>query len=131
MLQVTSRKMKALIRIFINDKEVYPKKMTTSMIETINSQVNTWLMYKGETLIADFTSYSSGVLFGADQKFINEYTNFKIPVRSPSYKIEMEFNFISEDEFVCYCKNIECKGNCGVQPCGCCINICNCKQTWW
>jgi len=117
--------MKAIIRIFIDKKEVNLDNINEYLIKKIQKTINEWLSDKCEEAYSDFNLGYDAAIININNEFITSYMD-KMIVISPenvSQNIQVVFNYAGEGNWICYCRDVDCPGGCGTLSCGC-IDIC-------
>jgi hypothetical protein len=118
--------MKALIRLYLNDKALYElNTFSQDQINEIKKSVDEWIQIRMKDAYSNFLIAFEGVAFGIDSEFLYRHGNKKIQIYPMDIHdtIHVEFHYAGEDDWICYCREVDCPGSCGVLACGC-IDIC-------
>ena len=121
-----SSKMKALIRIFIDNEEIYiHTALHSSQILSIQAAIDEWVYKYSETAYSDFRTAKEGVLFEVNKEFVELHCNHKIQITPENFKktVSILLNYAGDDNWICFCREVDCPGGCGTLSCGC-IDVC-------
>ena len=118
--------MKALIRLFIDNKEVCAhEKLNRVQIEQLKIATDEWIQIRMEGGYSNFEICKKGVAFGIDNEFLYRFGSKKILITPMDIhnEVHIQFDFVGEGEEICYCGEVYCDGYCGTLSCGC-IDVC-------
>ena len=130
--------MKAIIRLYMNDTEIFPyyNKFSDEYIENLRIAINDWAQIYIKEAYSNFTKSYEGVLFNIDNDFLYKHGNKKISINPMNFNqdIQIVLEYAGDDNWICYCKEIYCPGGCGTLRCGCvdvCLDRCGEDNSWW
>lgn len=121
-------KMKLEIRIFIEGYETFVSKIKQNELKAISDCIFEYIQSEKIHGEIEINRYSQPVVLNADSSFMN-INNKRISLNPYNFhkKLDIEFNYVDEMNYVHYCDDIWCTGGCGVLSCGC-IDVCRCMD---
>ena len=121
--------MKYQLRLFVDNYETTVKNLKPQELKAIGACISEYIRQEKKqenfSFTIEMTEYSDPVAINVPDAF-KSYTEKKIHLDPFGFnkKLDIEFNHISDSNFVCRpCNNIWCEGHCGVLDCGC-IDLC-------
>jgi hypothetical protein len=128
--------MKALIRLYRNHNAVFEiNEFSTEQINEITKSVDEWLDIYKEDAYSNFLIGFQGVAFGIDNEFLYHHGSKMIQIYPMDVNdtIHIEFHYAGDEDWICYCREVDCPGGCGVLECGCidvCRGLCGNNDYW-
>lgn len=119
--------MKYQLFIFIDGCETLANKLEENELKTINSSIMEYIHKNGFNFKIELTRYYDSVALNVPSEF-EPFTGKRIHLKSHDFhkELEIQFNYVDNFDWIHYCDDIWCDGDCGVLYCGC-IDVCRCQ----
>ena len=117
--------MKFAIRIFVDGYETTVSNLKTHEIVAIKSTIYEYIINKNISGELTLNEYSDQVIYNVKSEFM-AYNGKKIHLDPFGFhkQLEVMFEYVNEDDFICYCNDMYCDGKCGTLSCGC-LDVCH------
>ena len=116
--------MKFELRIFVDGYETTTYNLKDTEIRAIRSTIYEYFEIKKLSGDLEMTRYEQPVILYTSSEFI-DIDNQRISLSPYNFhkKLDIQFDYIDDNDAVHYCYDIWCDGRCGTLPCGC-IDVC-------
>lgn len=119
--------MKFAIRIFVDGYETTVQNLKKDEIACIKGTIYEYIQTKNTGGTIELNGYSDQVMYNLQPDFM-EYSGKKIHLNPFGFHkpLDVIFEYINANDFVCYCGDMYCDARCGTLNCGC-IDVCRNK----
>ena len=117
-------KMKYHIRLFVDNYETVAENLKDYELKSITECIYEYIQKEKFTFMIEMKRYYDSVALNvpADFKKFNEKRIHLNPFGFHQ-KLDIQFDYIDDSNFIHYCDDIWCPGGCGTLDCGC-IDVC-------
>ena len=116
--------MKFEIRIFIDGYESTIKNLKQTELNAITGAISEYLRNEKLQGELEMNKYRQSVILHAQPEFM-KLNNKRVSLDPFGFhrKLDIQFDHLSNDNYVCNCYEVWCTGSCGTLDCGC-IDTC-------
>ena len=121
---IKSYKMKFEIRIFVDGYETTVNNLKQIELKPVNEAIFDYLQNEKLLCELEMKRYNQPVLLRATSDFM-KLNKKRISLNPFGFhkKLDVQFEYLNNDNYVCNCDEVWCEGSCGVLSCGC-IDVC-------
>ena len=116
--------MKYEIRIFVDGYETFVNILKQNELKPISDAIFEYLQSQKLQCELEMKRYNQPVVLRASEEF-KKLDHKKILLNPFGFhkKLEIQFEYLNNDNHVCHCYEVWCEGSCGTLDCGC-IDVC-------
>ena len=118
--------MKSIINIYIDGYQTDITLINKENTKIILNELYKYIQEKGYNFEINFTYATDPIGRRIPEEFMKKYNNIKIELYPYNFnkKLHIMFEYVSDDDELCHCRDVYCYSNCGTLICGC-VYICN------
>lgn len=122
--------MKFFIRFFVEGYETTVSTLKPNELNAISQCISEYMKEHHHSFTLELTRYWDPIALYASSAFKNEFNEKRIPLNPFGFHkpLDVQFEYIDDDDWMHYCNDIWCKGECGILACGACIDVCRCRD---
>jgi hypothetical protein len=121
--------MKYSIRVFVDGYETTIERIKEDDMAAITQCIYEYIQKEKFSFTIEMTRYyNEAVALNVPAEF-KKFNGVRIHLNPFGFhkKLDIQFDYIDDNNRVCYCDDIWCSGGCGVLSCGC-IDRCRCQR---
>lgn len=118
--------MKFEIRIFVEGYETVVPNLKQNELKAVTDSIFEYIQSEKIHGEIQMKRYNQPVVLNANSDFM-KLSNKRISLNPYNFhkKLDIQFDYLDDINYVHYCDDIWCNGGCGVLSCGC-IDVCRC-----
>lgn len=119
--------MKFEIRIFVDGYETVLKNLKQTELKPVNEAIFEYLQDEKLRCEIETKRYNQPIVITSDSEFMR-LNKKRISLNPFGFhkKLDIQFDYLNNDNYVCDCYEVWCEGTCGVLSCGC-VDLCRGK----
>ena len=117
-------KMKFEIRIFVDGYETTVNNLKQIDLKPVNEAIFDYLQNEKLLCELEMKRYNQPLVLRATSEFM-KLDKKRISLNPFGFhkKLDIQFDYLNDDNYVCNCYEVWCEGACGVLSCGC-VDVC-------
>ena len=122
--------MKFFIRIFVEGYETTVSTLKPNELNAISQCIGEYIRQERFSFPIELIRYNDPVALFVPSPFKDAFNEKRIHLNPFGFhkRLDVQFDYLGDEDFIHFCNDIDCPGGCGVLACGACIDVCRCRD---